>query len=67
MKNPDRTTVSRLVDLPNIGKAIANDLKVIGINHPRKLIGKDPYSLYRKLYTVSGKLHDLCVIVLPAA
>ena len=62
MKNPDRETVSRLVDLPNIGKAIANDLQSIGIDHPRKLIGKDPFILYHELCTISGKIHDPCVI-----
>jgi hypothetical protein len=62
MKNPDRETVSRLVDLPNIGKAIANDLQSIGIDHPRKLIGKDPFLLYKELCTMSGKRHDPCVI-----
>ncbi|MEN6376331.1 MAG: helix-hairpin-helix domain-containing protein [Smithella sp.] len=62
MKNPDRATVFRLVDLPNIGKTIANDLQLIGIDHPRKLIGKDPFCLYRELCTISGKMHDPCVI-----
>jgi hypothetical protein len=41
MKNPDRKTVSQLVALPNIGKAMAADLQLIGIDHPKKLIGKD--------------------------
>ncbi len=40
MKNPDKKTVSRLVDLPNIGKMMAYDLQLIGIDHPKKLIGK---------------------------
>ena len=62
MKNPDRTTVSLLVDLPNIGKAIANDLQLIGIDHPRQLIGKDPFDMYEELCTVSGKMHDPCVV-----
>ena len=62
MKNPDRKTVSRLADLPNIGKAIAKDLQSIGIDHPRKLIGKDPYGLYNELCTLSGKRHDPCVL-----
>ncbi len=62
MKNPDRATVSRLVDLPNIGKKTANDLQLIGIDHPRKLIGKDPFNLYEELCIVSGKIHDPCVI-----
>ena len=62
MKNPDRKTVSRLVELPNIGNAMANDLQLIGIDHPKKLIGKEPFELYKKLCMVSGKKHDPCVI-----
>ena len=62
MKNPDRETVSQLDELPNIGKAIANDLHLIGIDHPRKLIGKEPFELYNKLCKKSGKRHDPCVI-----
>jgi hypothetical protein len=62
MKNPNRKTISRLVDLPNIGKAIAKDLQSIGIDHPRKLIGKDPYGLYNELCMLSGKRHDPCVL-----
>ncbi len=62
MKNPDRETVSRLDELPNIGKAMAYDLQLIGIDHPRKLIGKEPFELYEELCTRSGKWHDPCVI-----
>jgi len=62
MKNPDRNTVSRLVDLPNIGKATAADLESIGIDHPRKLIGKNPLTLYEKLCKKDGIRYDPCVI-----
>jgi hypothetical protein len=62
MKNPNRVTVSRLEKLPNIGRAMADYLKVIGIDHPRKLIGKDPFELYEELSRTSGKKHDPCVI-----
>ena len=62
MKNPNRETVSKLIDLPNIGKAMANDLQLIGIDHPRKLIGKDPFNLYEELCTKSCQRHDPCVI-----
>jgi hypothetical protein len=62
MKNPDRKTVSRLVDLPNIGKAMAADLESIGIDHPRKLIGKDPFKLYEKLCKKAGIRYDPCVM-----
>ena len=62
MKNPDRETVSQLDALPNIGKAIAGDLQLIGIDHPGKLIGKDPFELYEALCSASGKRQDPCVI-----
>ena len=62
MKNPDRETVSRLVELPNIGKVIAEKLQLIGIDHPKKLIGKDPFELYKALCKKTGKSQDPCVI-----
>jgi len=62
IKNPDRKTVSRLEDLPNIGKAMADDLRLIGIDHPKKLIGKDPYKLYEKMCVTTGARQDPCVI-----
>jgi len=62
MKYPDRETISRLDELPNIGKAMANDLRLIGIDHPKQLIGKRPFELYDALCATSGNRHDPCVI-----
>jgi hypothetical protein len=62
MKNPNRQTVSKLIDLPNIGKAIANDLRSLNIHHPQDLIGKDAYRLHEELCKITGKKHDPCVI-----
>ena len=62
MKNPDRERVSQLDELPNIGKAMASDLKLIGIAHPKNLVGKKALELYEALCTVTGKRHDPCVI-----
>jgi len=62
MKNPDRKIVSRLVDLPNIGRAMTGHLQLIGIDHPKKLIGKEPFELYEALCVTSGKRLDPCVI-----
>lgn len=62
MKNPDRETVSRLEALPNIGKAMAADLRLIGVDHPRALKGKDPVALYEALCERTGVRHDPCVI-----
>ena len=62
MKNPGRKTVVNLEELPNIGKAIANELRLIGIDHPKKLIGKDPFELYEKLCNTKGQHVDYCVL-----
>lgn len=58
MKTPNRQTVSELQDLPNIGKAMARDLRLVNIQHPKDLIGKDAYQLYDELYRATGKKHD---------
>ena len=51
-----------LEDLPNIGKALAAYLRLIGINSPKELVGKDPFQLYENLCTVTDERHDPCVI-----
>ncbi len=62
MKTPNRPTVSEFQDLPNIGKDMARDLRLVNIQHPKDLIGKDGYQLYGELCRVTGKRHDPCVI-----
>jgi len=62
MKNPNRQTVTELTDLPNIGKAIAEDLRLVGIQKPQDLIGKNAYQLHDELCRITGKKHDPCVI-----
>lgn len=62
MKNPDRKIVSSLECLPNIGKAIAADLLLIGIDHPQQLMAKDPFALYERLCHVTGNQQDPCVL-----
>ncbi|WP_456380219.1 helix-hairpin-helix domain-containing protein [Thiolapillus sp.] len=53
---------SHLEQLPNIGKAMAADLHLIGIDHPDQLSGKDAFALYDRLCAISGKRHDPCII-----
>jgi Pathogenicity locus len=62
MKNPDRETVSRLEDLPNIGSTMANDLRLLDIQHPQHLIGKNAYQMHRELCKLTDKKQDPCVI-----
>ncbi len=41
--------MKRLEDIPNVGKAIAADLRYLGVKTPSELSGKDPYELYNTL------------------
>jgi len=58
----DRSRTKKLTDLPNIGKAVAADLKVLGINEPCDLVGRDPYEMYKNLCDITGHRHDPCVL-----
>ncbi len=51
----------KLEQIPNVGKAIADDLRGIGILRPDQLKGKDGLVLYRKLNKATGVRHDPCV------
>jgi Pathogenicity locus len=51
-----------LEDLPNIGPAIAADLRLIGIHMPHELKGRDAFVLYQKLNAATGTRHDPCVL-----
>jgi hypothetical protein len=56
------TEMVKLTDLPNIGKSLAADLKLLGITKPRQLAGKDPYKMYSKLASMTGGYQDPCVL-----
>lgn len=65
IKSPKAKTAAeceRLEQLPNIGPSLAEDLRLIGIAHPRELRGKDAFVLYQKLCAVTGHRHDPCVL-----
>jgi len=57
-----RTTIIKLQDIPNVGKATEEDFKIIGIYKPVDLIGKDPYKMYTELCSITNLKHDHCVI-----
>jgi len=57
-----REKISKLTDLPNIGKAGAADLELLGIKKPDDLVGHDPYEMYETLCAITGSRHDSCVI-----
>jgi len=57
-----RAKVMQLTDLPNIGKASAADLRLLGIETPAQLRGRNPYEMYVTLCDTTGLRHDPCVL-----
>jgi len=51
-----------LEQLPNVGPAMAGDLRALGLSHPQALQGRDPYQLYRALERHTGLRQDPCVL-----
>ncbi len=60
MQSDDRTELTELEQIPNVGPAIADDLRLIGISSPQDLSGKDPYTMHDDLCRTTGVRHDLC-------
>jgi len=57
-----RSEIKKLQDIPNVGKAIEQNLILLGIKEPIELIGKDPYQMYSDLCNSTGIKHDPCII-----
>lgn len=51
-----------LEQIPNIGASLASDLRTIGVDEPRELIGRDPHRLYRALCEHTRSRQDPCVL-----
>jgi hypothetical protein len=57
-----RDRLNSLTDLPNIGPAMARDLRLLGFEHPGQLAGQDPQNLYDRLCDLTGTRQDPCVL-----
>lgn len=63
--HPDKVRRERLhtlTDLPNIGPAMAADLRLLGYTAPQQLAGADPLDLYQRLCAATQARHDPCVL-----
>lgn len=58
----ERSRLRQLTDLPNIGPALADDLRRLGIDQPDQLVGRSPYAMYDQLCASTGQHHDPCVL-----
>ncbi len=56
------TGCQTLEQIPNIGAAMAADLRAMGIQQPRELRGRAAMALYRQLSKLSGQRQDPCVL-----
>lgn len=61
-KTANRNDLTKLEEIPNIGPALAEDLRVLGIVRPQDLVGRDPYAMYEKLCRKTNQHHDPCVL-----
>jgi nucleotidyltransferase/DNA polymerase involved in DNA repair len=52
----------KLEDLPNVGPAVASKLRLIGIETPSDLAGRDPFQMYEELGTRTASDHDPCLL-----
>ena len=55
-------SATRLEDIPNIGKSIANDLRHVGIHSPSDVKEMEPLQVFDLLRTPMGRRHDPCVL-----
>jgi hypothetical protein len=51
-----------LEDVPNIGPAMADGFRILGIEDPGQLAGQDPYLMYERLCTLTATRQDPCVL-----
>src|SRR5215469_4476706 len=61
-KSAGSRELTRLEDIPNIGPAIAADLRQLGITTPSDLRGRDPYAMYDDLCRITGQRQDPCLL-----
>jgi hypothetical protein len=62
VRRTDRAKIVALEDLPNVGRAVAADLRELGIRVPAQLKHRDPYALYERLNRRTGVRHDPCLL-----
>jgi Pathogenicity locus len=58
----DRDRLNALTDLPNIGKAGASDLRLLGFDTPIEIVGADPFEMFTRLCVTTGVAQDPCVL-----
>jgi hypothetical protein len=58
----NRRQLRTFSDLPNVGKAFAKDLQLLGFREPAELARQDPLVLFDRLCALTGQRQDPCVL-----
>jgi hypothetical protein len=53
---------SDLLELANVGPAVARYLERVGITETRQLAGRDAVEIYEQMCAASGRRHDPCLL-----
>jgi hypothetical protein len=61
-KSPKQKSIQDLMEVPGVGKSIANDLWNIGIKSVGDLKKKDPEYLYDESNKFAGVVQDRCLL-----
>lgn len=54
-------TIARLVEIPNVGPRMAEDLAKLGVARLEDAAGRDPDEMYHELCGIDARRHDPCV------
>jgi len=54
--------MTELTSIPNVGPAVAQKLRRIGILSAADLNGRDPEQLFEQLCALDGQRHDPCLL-----
>jgi len=57
-----RSSLERFEQIPNVGRATAEDLRLLGFRTPAELAGQDPRALYDRLCERTATRQDPCVL-----
>jgi hypothetical protein len=57
-----RSEFTELEQFPNVGPAVAADLRLLGVARPQDLLGRDPYAMYDELCRLTKQRHDPCLL-----
>ena len=53
---------TRFEQIPNIGKAMTEDFRLLGLKEPADLRHCDAFTLYQRMCRLSGERQDPCVL-----